>query len=107
MIFRRKGLRLAPWYATLALFWAFSATFALAFFVAVFKIRPLHWSDLWVIALIGAMAWPPDAIRMVTPLVDPPHSKLLLARRQGWGGVSSARGWRGPTCLARDPSRHL
>ena len=59
MIFRRKGLRLAPWYATLALFWAFSATFALAFFVAVFKIRPLHWSDLWVIALIGAMAWPP------------------------------------------------
>jgi hypothetical protein len=59
MTFRRTGLRLASWYATEALFWLFSAIFALAFFVAVFKIRPLHWSDLFVIALIGFMVWPP------------------------------------------------
>jgi hypothetical protein len=59
MIFRRKGLGLAPWYGTLALFWLFSATFALAFFVGAFTVRPLKWSDLWVLALIGFMAWPP------------------------------------------------
>jgi hypothetical protein len=59
MMFRRKGLRLAPWYATLAMFCLFSATFALAFFVGVFTVRPLKLSDLVVLALIGAMTLPP------------------------------------------------
>jgi hypothetical protein len=59
MIFRRKGLGLASWYATAGLFWLFSVTFVLAFFVGVFTIRPLKWTDLLVLALIGFSAWPP------------------------------------------------
>jgi hypothetical protein len=59
MIFRREGLRLAPWYCTVTLFWLFSAAFALAFVVAVFTVRPLRGTDFLVIALIGGMALPP------------------------------------------------
>jgi hypothetical protein len=61
MIFRRKGLALAPWYGLMALMWVFSGAFALAFFAAVFTIRPFTWSDLFVTALIGFGAWPPGA----------------------------------------------
>jgi hypothetical protein len=59
MIFRRKGLGLAPWYCTVALFWLFSATFALAFVAGLFTVRPLKWSDLWVLGIIGALVLPP------------------------------------------------
>ena len=59
MVFRRTGLRLALWYCTVAIFWLFSATFALAFLVGVFAVRPLKWSDVGVLLLIGASALPP------------------------------------------------
>jgi hypothetical protein len=59
MMFRREGLSLAPWYATLALFWLLSATFVVAFFVGIIDVGRLKYHDLYVIVLIGFMAFPP------------------------------------------------